>query len=98
LASRIVGATLTGIRLKSPFLLRTVAPPLREAENRQVVGVRRLGKRVVIALGDDLFLAIHLMIAGRLHWKARGAPLSGKLALAAFDFTTGTLTLTEAGT
>jgi formamidopyrimidine-DNA glycosylase len=97
LASRIVGTTLTGVRLKSPFLLRTVTPPLSDAKNRPVVGVRRLGKRVVIALADNLFLAIHLMIAGRLHWKARGAPLSGKLALAAFDFTTGTLTLTEAG-
>jgi len=98
LDSRISGATLEHVRLSSPFLLRTVTPPLMAAEGRRVAGVRRLGKRVVIALDEDLFLAIHLMIAGRLHWKPRGAKLAGKLALAAFDFTTGTLTLTEAGT
>jgi formamidopyrimidine-DNA glycosylase len=98
LSSRILGATLEQVRLNSPFLLRTVTPPLAAAHGRQVAGVRRLGKRVVIQLADQLFLAIHLMIAGRLHWKPKGAKLSGKLALAAFDFTTGTLTLTEAGT
>lgn len=97
---RIAGATLLQVRLNSPFLLRTVAPPLPEANGKRVTGVRRLGKRVVIALQGDLFLAIHLMIAGRLHWKPRGTKLAGKIALAAFDFTTGTLTLTltEAGT
>ena len=98
LSSRILGATLEQVRLNSPFLLRTVTPPLPATHGRQVAGVRRLGKRVVIQLADQLFLAIHLMIAGRLHWKPKGAKLSGKLALAAFDFTTGTLTLTEAGT
>jgi formamidopyrimidine-DNA glycosylase len=97
LCTRVLGATLETIRLNSPFLLRTVTPPLAAASGGRVAGVRRLGKRVVIALEDDLFLAIHLMIAGRLHWKPRGAKLAGKLALAAFDFTTGTLTLTEAG-
>ena len=98
LDSRISGATLEQVRLNSPFLLRTVTPPLTAAEGRRVLDVCRLGKRVVIALHDDLFLAIHLMIAGRLHWKPKGTKLAGKLALAAFDFTTGTLTLTEAGT
>ncbi len=98
LGSRISGATLERVRLNSPFLVRTVAPPLTAVEGNRVAGVRRLGKRVVIALREDLFLAIHLMIAGRLHWKPKGAKLAGKIALAAFDFTTGTLTLTEAGT
>jgi formamidopyrimidine-DNA glycosylase len=98
LQSRILRASLERVRLNSPFLLRTVAPPLTSLAGQRVVGVRRLGKRVVIALDDDLFLAIHLMIAGRLHWKPKGAKLAGKIALAALDFTTGTLTLTEAGT
>jgi formamidopyrimidine-DNA glycosylase len=98
LHARVLRATLEQVRLKSPFLLRTVAPSVTAAHGKRVTGVRRLGKRVVIALEGDLFLAIHLMIAGRLHWKPKGTKLAGKLALAAFDFTTGTLTLTEAGT
>jgi len=98
LGGRLVSATLENVRLNSPFLLRTVTPPLAMANGKRVLGVRRLGKRVVIALQDELFLSIHLMIAGRLHWKPRGTKLAGKIALAAFDFTTGTLTLTEAGT
>jgi formamidopyrimidine-DNA glycosylase len=98
LHGRISGASLENVRLNSPFLLRTVTPPITSLTNRRVAGVRRLGKRVVIALDDDLFLAIHLMIAGRLHWKPKGTKLGGRFALAAFDFTTGTLTLTEAGT
>jgi formamidopyrimidine-DNA glycosylase len=98
LDARVPGATLERVRLNSPFLLRTVTPPLAAVNGKRVLGLRRLGKRVVIALEDDLFLAIHLMIAGRLHWKPKGAKLAGKIALAAFDFTTGTLTLTEAGT
>ena len=77
LSSRILGATLEQVRLNSPFLLRTVTPPLPAAHGRQVAGVRRLGKRVVIQLADQLFLAIHLMIAGRLHWRPKGAKLSG---------------------
>ena len=97
LSSRIEGRTLERIRLNSPFLLRSVTPPLTEADGKRVMGVRRLGKRVVIALEGDLFLAIHLMIAGRLHWKAKGTKIGGKIALAAFDFDDGTLTLTEAG-
>ena len=98
LEARIAGSVLERVRLNSSFLLRTVAPPLTDAAGRRVTSVRRLGKRVVIALEDDLFLAIHLMIAGRLHWKSKGVKLAGKIQLAAFDFLTGTLTLTEAGT
>jgi formamidopyrimidine-DNA glycosylase len=98
LRARAMGATLERVRLNSPFLLRTVSPSLATTENKRVDGIRRLGKRVVIQLEGELFLAIHLMIAGRLHWKPKGTKLAGKLALAAFDFSTGTLTLTEAGT
>jgi len=98
LHARVAGIPLERVRLNSPFLLRTMAPPLSAVCNKRVTGLRRLGKRVVIALEDDLFLAIHLMIAGRLHWKPNGAKLAGKLSLAAFDFKTGTLMLTEAGT
>jgi formamidopyrimidine-DNA glycosylase len=95
---RIVGQTLQRIRLGSPFVLRSVEPPLSEAFRKCVVGVKRLGKRIVIALEGDLYLVIHLMIAGRLHWKPPGAPIARKLGLAAFDFPSGTLVLTEAGT
>jgi len=98
LHARVTGATLERVRLNSPFLLRTVTPKLTAVENKRVTGVRRLGKRVVIQLEGDLFLAIHLMIAGRLHWKPKATKLAGRIALAAFDFATGTLTLTEAGT
>jgi len=98
LAPRIVGAQLERVRLVTPFLLRSVDPPLSAAGGRTVTGLRRLGKRVVIALDGDLFLVIHLMIAGRLHWKPAGAKPPGKIGLAAFDFSTGTLTMTEAGT
>jgi len=97
LAARVLGAPLTGVRLGSPFLLRTVDPPLAACVGRRVVGVRRLGKRIVIALDGELFMAIHLMIAGRLHWKPSGVKLQRKLGLAAFDFEAGTLVLTEAG-
>jgi formamidopyrimidine-DNA glycosylase len=95
---RVVGHTLDKVRLSSPFLLRSVEPPLVEAEGKTVRGLRRLGKRLVFELGDELFLVLHLMIAGRLHWKARGAKPPGKIGLAAFDFPGGTLILTEAGT
>ena len=97
LRPRILGQPLDRIRLFNPFLLRSVEPPLSAAEGCTVTGLRRLGKRIVIALDPDLFLVIHLMIAGRLHWKPRGAKPPGKVGLAAFDFPTGTLTLTEAG-
>ena len=98
LEARIAGARLERVRLASPFLLRSVDPPLAEVTNRRVTGLRRLGKRIVIGLEGDLFLMLHLMIAGRLHWKSAGAKPPGKIGLAAFDFSTGTLTLTEAGT
>jgi len=98
LGARVAGARLDGVRLASPFVLRSFDPPIATANGRVVAGLRRLGKRIVIALEGDLFLSIHLMIAGRLHWKPPGAKVPGKLGLAAFDFSTGTLTLTEAGT
>jgi formamidopyrimidine-DNA glycosylase len=96
LASRIVGATLVRTRIVSPNLLRTAEPALETTEARRVHGVRRIGKRVVIALDGDLFLVLHLMIAGRLHWRPAGAKAPGKIGLAAFEFSTGTLLLTEA--
>jgi formamidopyrimidine-DNA glycosylase len=98
LRPRIVGATLDGVRLATPFLLRSVDPPLGETYGRVVREVRRLGKRVVIGLEGELFLVLHLMIAGRLHWKPARARVPGKVGLAALDFSTGTLLLTEAGT
>ncbi|HUO62643.1 MAG TPA: DNA-formamidopyrimidine glycosylase family protein [Terriglobales bacterium] len=98
LEARIRGATLERVRLVSPFVLRSFDPPIADANGRAVTGVRRVGKRIVVALEGDFFLVIHLMIAGRLHWKAAGAKVPGKIGLAAFDFSTGTLTLTEAGT
>jgi formamidopyrimidine-DNA glycosylase len=97
LRPRVVGQVLQRVRLVNPFLLRTVDPPIFDAEGRTVLGVRRLGKRIVFALDDDLFLILHLMIAGRLQWKPLGAKVPGKVGLAAFDFPTGTLILTEAG-
>ncbi len=97
LRPRVVGQPLQHVRLVNPFLLRTVDPPIFDAEGRTVTGVRRLGKRIVFALDPDLFLVLHLMIAGRLHWKPAGAKPPGKVGLAAFDFPTGTLVLTEAG-
>jgi formamidopyrimidine-DNA glycosylase len=96
LRPRIEGQKLERIRLASPFLLRSVDPSPEEIEGLHVTGLRRLGKRIVIALDPDLFVVLHLMIAGRLHWKPPGAKPPGKVGLAAFDFTTGTLILTEA--
>jgi formamidopyrimidine-DNA glycosylase len=93
---RVVGQTLETARVVSPFLVRSVAPPLSACEGRRVRGLRRLGKRLVFELDDHLFLVLHLMIAGRLHWKKKGAKPPGKIGLAAFDFTTGTLVFTEA--
>jgi len=98
LERRILGARLERVRLHTPFVLRSVDPPLSAVAGQTVVGLRRLGKRIVIALQDELFLVIHLMIAGRLHWRPAGARAPGKIGLAAFDFSTGTLILTEAGT
>jgi len=97
LESRIVGQPLERIRIAKPFLLRSVDPPIGMANGKRVVGVRRIGKRIALDLEDDLFLVIHLMIAGRLRWVPAGAKVPGKLGLAAFDFPNGTLILTEAG-
>lgn len=96
LEPRIMNRRLVRVRLGSPFILRTADPPLREVEGREVTELRRLGKRIVIGLEGDLFLVIHLMIAGRLRWRDPGAKLGGKMMLAAFDFEHGTLVLTEA--
>jgi formamidopyrimidine-DNA glycosylase len=97
LEPRVVGEPLVSVRLGSPFLLRSVDPPPREAEGRKVVGLRRLGKRIVFDLEGDVHLVLHLMIAGRLHWKTGAPSLTAKASLAAFDFPGGTLLLTEAG-
>jgi formamidopyrimidine-DNA glycosylase len=97
LARRIVGQRLERVRLASAFVLRTVAPPLAEAEGRRVGAVRRLGKRVVIALEGELFLVLHLMIAGRLRWLEGNAKPPARITLASFEFPTGTLAFTEAG-
>ncbi|MDB4965895.1 MAG: Formamidopyrimidine-DNA glycosylase [Myxococcales bacterium] len=96
-AERVVGETLTRVRLASPFLLRSVDPPLADVAGKRVVAMERLGKRIVFVLEDDLFLVLHLMVAGRLKWMAEaGAKIPGKVGLAAFDFTSGTLLLREA--
>src|SRR3989441_879719 len=95
LRERVVGARLERIRLATPFVLRSVDPPLSDVVGRVVSGVRRLGKRIVLALEDERFVVIHLMIAGRLHWKAAGARPPGKIGVAAFDFSAGTLVMTE---
>jgi len=96
LATRLVGQSLLAIRLGSPFVLRSVAPPLSACQGRDVVGIHRIGKRLILDLQGDLHLALHLMIAGRLKWLPAGAKLPGKLGLCAFDFPNGTLLLTEA--
>jgi len=97
LERRIVGQPLERVRIVSPFVLRSVDPPIAAAEGRRVAGLRRLGKRIVWVLEDDLFLVMHLMIAGRLRWRPAGAKPPGRIGLAAFDFPSGTLLLTEAG-
>jgi formamidopyrimidine-DNA glycosylase len=98
LVPRVVGQVLVRTRLRTPFLLRSVEPALDSVFGKRVLGVARLGKRIVMGLEDELFLVLHLMIAGRLHWREAGAKVSGKVGLAAFDFTSGTLVMTEAGT
>ena len=97
LQERIVGQTLLRVRLASPFLLRTVEPSVSEFEGKDVLDVRRVGKRIVIEVEDELFIVIHLMIAGRFKWLSAGSKIPGKLGLAAFDFPNGMLLLTEAG-
>jgi len=93
-----VGQPIQHIRLASPFLLRTAKPPLTDVEGRVVRELRRIGKRIAIGVEGDLWLVLHLMIAGRLHWRPPGAKLAGRQILAAFDFSRGSLVLTEAGT
>jgi formamidopyrimidine-DNA glycosylase len=95
---RAVGQPLERVRVASPFLVRTVDPPLKACEGKKVLAMRRVGKRIVFALEDDLFLVVHLMISGRFKWRERGAPIPKKLGLAAFDLPAGTLLLTEAST
>jgi formamidopyrimidine-DNA glycosylase len=98
LEPRIIGQPLKRVRLASAFLLRTVEPPIADSEGRVVRELRRIGKRIAIGVEGDLWLVLHLMIAGRLHWRPAGARLSGRQNLAAFDFPNGSLVLTEAGT
>jgi formamidopyrimidine-DNA glycosylase len=98
LEPRIIGQKLEQVRVASAFLLRTVQPPLSSAEGRTVRELRRIGKRIAIGTEGDLWLVLHLMIAGRLHWRSAGAKLAGRNSLAAFDFPNGSLVLTEAGT
>ena len=97
LEKRILGQPLEQVRLASPFLLRSVDPPLGRAEGKRVRELRRVGKRIAIGLDDDLWLVLHLMIAGRLHWRARGVKVARPRGLAEFDFPNGRLLLTEAG-
>lgn len=97
LAPRILQETLEHVRVASPFLLRTATPPLAAVEGKSVKELRRVGKRIAMGLEDDLWLVLHLMIAGRLHWGKRGAKVSPKRTIAAFDFPHGSLLLTEAG-
>lgn len=97
LETRIVGQPLTHVRIGSVFLLRSVDPPLSTVKGKTVRELRRIGKRIAIGVDDGIWLVLHLMIAGRLHWKPAGAKLAGRNALAAFDFPNGSLTLTEAG-
>ena len=97
LEKRILGETLAHVRIASPFLLRTATPPITTVDGKKVVKLRRLGKRICVGLENDLWLVLHLMIAGRLHWKKAGAKLSPPRGLAAFDFVNGTLLWTEAG-
>ena len=98
LRPRVVGERVERLRIASPFVLRSADPPVDDLAGRAVTDVRRLGKRIVFALDDDYFVVLHLMIAGRLHWKPAGAPIPRRAGLAAFDFPNGTLLLTEAGT
>ena len=97
LRPRLVGQRLQRVRIASPFLLRTVDPPLASAEGRGVLDLRRVGKRIVWVMEDDIFVVVHLMIAGRFRWEEVGAKIPGKVGLAVFDFPNGSLVLTEAG-
>jgi formamidopyrimidine-DNA glycosylase len=96
LTAKVGGQPLEDVRIASPFVMRTADPPMSEAKGKRVTGVSRIGKRIVLELESDLFVVIHLMIAGRLKWRARGEKIPGKLGLAAFDFPSGTVLFTEA--
>src|SRR5580658_5888952 len=96
IGAKTIGDPLDHVRLASPFLVRTVDPPVRALEGKRVLGLRRVGKRIVFALEGDLFLVVHLMISGRFRWRERGAPIPKQLGLAAFDFLRGPLLLTAA--
>jgi formamidopyrimidine-DNA glycosylase len=98
LNERVLNQRIQKIRIGSPFVLRSFDPPIGAAEGKKILALRRLGKRIVFELEDDLFLVVHLMIAGRFHWKPKGARIARKYGQAAFDFPNGTLLLTEAGT
>ena len=98
LSERVLDRPIEKIRVGSPFVVRSFDPPIGEAEHKNVQGLRRLGKRIVFELEGDLYLLVHLMIAGRFHWKPKGAKIARRYGLAAFDFANGTLLLTEAGT
>ncbi len=98
LQERVAGRKLLSVRIANTFFLRTARPPISDATGRTVCEIRRIGKRIAIGLDGELWLVLHLMIAGRLHWKEAGAKLAGRNSLAAFDFENGTLTVTEAGT
>ena len=98
LSERVLNQPIQKIRIGSPFILRSFDPPIRAVEQKKVLALRRVGKRIVFELEDQLFLIVHLMIAGRLHWKPKGAKIARKYGQAAFDFPNGTLLLTEAGT
>jgi formamidopyrimidine-DNA glycosylase len=97
LAPRVLNQPVERIRIASPFILRSVDPPISEIQGKRVIALERIGKRIVFGFESDLFLVLHLMIAGRLRWREAGAPVPGKIGLAAVDFPTGTLILTEAG-
>ena len=97
LTPRVVGQPLEQLRIGNPFIIRSIEPPVTELHGRRVTALRRMGKRIVFAFEADLFVVVHLMIAGRFRWRDRGAAIPGKVGLAAFDFPTGTLLLTEQG-
>lgn len=98
IVAKTLGRKIEKVRVTSPFVVRSVEPPIREAEGKTVRGVRRIGKRIAIGVDDDIWIVIHLMIAGRFRWLKAGAKMPGRMGLAAFDFENGSLVLTEAGT
>lgn len=98
LEPRVIGKTITRVRIASPFVVRTADPPISSVEGRVVRRLRRIGKRIAVGMDGDIWVVLHLMIAGRLHWRDANAKLGGRSALAAFDFDGNSLVLTEAGT